>query len=291
MFDLPHVAARVYGTPLLIAQPKLDTILAAVGPRLIGGETMAEVERPEPGASRYATNETRMGTPVTMEGIAVVPVLGTLIRRGSWLDSLSGLTSYAWVEDQVRAAMADPQVRGVMLEIDSHGGEAGGCFDLADTIRTLRQEFGKPIWAMANESALSAGYAIACTGDQVWLSRTAEVGSVGVVCAHVDQSTKDAKDGLAWTYIHAGAHKVDGNPHAPLDKDVLARIQADVDGLYSMFVDHVAGARGLSADVVRATEAAIYRGSDAIKARLADKLGTMSEALDAMAARLPSQEG
>jgi len=280
--DLPHIAARVYGVPLLVDQAKLEAILGAIGPRIVNGEALAALDRPQTGASRFTAGHTASGIPVTETGVAVIPVMGTLVRRSAHLDALSGLTSYASIEDQVMDAMTDPEVRAVLLEVDSNGGEAGGCFDLAESLRSIREQAGKPLWAVANEAALSAAYAIACAADKLYVTRTGEVGSIGVVAVHVDQSAKDAKDGLAWTYIHAGAHKVDGHPHAPLPEGVLASLQADIDGLYGMFVDLVAKRRNLSAAAVRQTEAAVYRGSAAVDAGLADGVGTMSEALAAL---------
>ncbi len=131
-----------------------------------------------------------------LEGIAVLPVLGTLVRRASYIGAASGLTSYHEIEAMAEQAFADPQVRAVLLEIDSSGGEAGGVFDLAQQLRTLAQTSGKPLWAIADEAALSAAYAIACAADRLWLTRTAEVGSIGVVAVHVDESVADAKAGM-----------------------------------------------------------------------------------------------
>lgn len=280
--DLPHLASRIYGVPLLVGHGKLDAILAAIGPRIVNGEALAALERPPAGASRFTAGHTASGIPTTETGVAVIRVVGTLVRRSAHLDALSGLTSYASIEDQVMDAMTDPEVRAVLLEVDSHGGEAGGCFDLAESLRSIRDQAGKPLWTVANEAALSAAYAIACAADKLYVPRTGEVGSIGVVAVHVDQSMKDAKDGLAWTYIHAGARKVDGHPHAPLPEGVLAGLQADIDGLYGMFVDLVAKRRNLSTSAVRQTEAAVYRGLAAVDAGLADAVGTVSEALAAL---------
>lgn len=157
-----------------------------------------------------------------LEGIAVLPVLGTLVRRSSYIGTASGLTSYHDIEAMAEQAFADPAVRAVLLEIDSSGGEAGGVFDLAQRLRQLAQTSGKPLWAIADEAALSAAYAIACAADRIWLTRTAEVGSIGVVAVHVDESVADAKAGMTYTFLHAGAHKVDGHPHAPLPAPVAA---------------------------------------------------------------------
>ena len=283
MTDLPYLASRLYGTPLLIARPKLEVILGVVA-RKMAGDTLAT---PPP-----ANVDAGMaGGLQILEGIAVIPVLGTLVRRSSYLGAASGLTSYHDIEAMAEQAFADGQVKAVLLEIDSSGGEAGGVFDLAQRLRQLAQNSGKPLWAIADEAALSAAYAIACVADRLWLTRTAEVGSIGVVAVHVDESVADAKAGLNYTFLHAGTHKVDGHPHAPLPAPVAADIQADIDQLHDQFIGLVAGFRRLTSEAIRDTEARVYRGEAALQAGLADQIGTRSEALAALQRQLAMSAG
>lgn len=292
MRDLPHIMGQVFNTPLLIHTPKLETVLGAVGNRILRGEPIAGQQPPEPRADSAGSQRAfSHGGYLCEGGIAVLPVIGTLIRRGSWLDSYSGLMSYDAVSAAIREMMESPSVRGIMLEIDSFGGEAGGCFDLVAEIRQLSTFHRKPIWAVANEAAASAAYAIATAAEQIWLPQMGIVGSVGVVCAHVDMSKSDEMDGLKWTYIFAGEHKVDGNPHEPLSDDVKARLQADTNDIASKFHALVAWNRGLSVDHVRSTQAAMFRGKDAIAAHLANKVGTFDQAMNAFAARLSNGSG
>lgn len=269
MTDLPYIASRLFGTPLLIARPKLDVILGVLGPRMAGNA----LEPPNLGAvpSRQ--------TAITPDGIAVIPVTGTLVSRSGYLAAASGLMSYSDIGDAIEAAAANALVRGIMLDIDSPGGEVGGLFDLVENIAAIRQESGKPIWAVANEAALSAAYAIACAADVLYIAQTGEVGSVGVVAVHVDESNADRMAGLAWTFVHAGERKVDGNQHEPLSPRARSDIQADVDRLYDRFVALVASNRNLSPQIVRAAEAAVYRGELAVKAGLADRVGAFRQAL------------
>src|SRR5262249_57450704 len=94
----------------------------------------------------------------------------------------------------------DPTVRGVILDVDSPGGEVGGLFDLVEQINAIKAANSKPLWAVANESALSAAYAIASASDRVYVTRTGEIGSLGVVAVHIDESGADAKAVLAWPF-------------------------------------------------------------------------------------------
>ena len=201
--QLVHLASRLYGTPLLIARSKLDVILSVLGPRIGLPEIDAAVPLPSPKA----------GTSVAQPGIAIIPVHGTLVRRAIGLEAASGLTSYGEIAARLDTALADPQVSGILLDLDSPGGEAGGVFELAERIRAANDI--KPVWAHANDSAYSAAYAIAAAASRLTLSQTAGVGSIGVIALHVDQSIKDAKDGIAFTAIYAGHHKNDFSPHAP----------------------------------------------------------------------------
>ena len=276
MFDLPHLASRVFGTPLMIARAKLEVILGVLAPRLTGSVA-------EPNTSE--SDPTPL-TSITVEKIAVVSVIGTLMGRSGYLDAASGLQAYGDIGAAIAEAMADPTVRGVILDVDSPGGEVGGLFDLIEQIRAIKAAGEKPLWAVANESALSAAYAIASTADRVYVTRTGEVGSIGVVAVHVDESGADAKAGLAWTFVFAGEHKVDANAHEPLSERARAAIQADVDHIYSEFCALVATNRGLTSEAVRRTNAAIYRGELAIRAGLADRLGTLDLAIAEMAAEL-----
>lgn len=283
MTDLPYLASRLYGTPLLIARPKLEVILGVVA-RKLAGDTLAT---PSP----TTVDAGMTGGLQNLEGIAIIPILGTLVRRSSYIGAASGLTSYHDIEVMAEQAFADPMVKAVLLEIDSSGGEAGGVFDLAQRLRTLAQTSGKPLWAIADEAALSAAYAIACAADRLWLTRTAEVGSIGVVAVHVDESVADAKAGMTYTFLHAGAHKVDGHPHAPLPAPVAADIQADIEQLHEQFISLVAGSRRQTPEAIRNTEARVYRGEAAIQAGLADQLGTTREALTALQRQLALSAG
>jgi capsid assembly protease len=275
MHDLPHLAARLYGTPLLVARSKLDVILGALAPRLAGHALSLGAD-----AAPSADVE------VTTDGIAIIPVIGTLVARSGYLGAASGLTAYSDIAETIEVAATDPGVRAILLDVDSSGGEVGGLFDLVDHIQAIRAQCGKPIWAVADEAALSAAYAIACTADHLYVTQTGEIGSIGVVAVHRDESGADAQAGLAWTFVHAGAAKVEGNPHQPLSDSARATLQADVDALYGKFTTLVAERRRMSPGAVRATEAAVYRGDQAVAAGLADKVGTLRVALADLGASL-----
>jgi signal peptide peptidase SppA len=271
--QLVHLSSRIYGTPLLIARSKLDVILSVLGSRI--GLAAPAIAPPVP-SSRSALP--------SMPGIEVIPIYGTLVRRTVGLEAASGLLSYDEIAARIDAAILDPQVQGILLDVDSPGGEAGGVFDIAERIRAAGQI--KPIWAIANDAAFSAAYAIACAASRLLLTRTAGVGSIGVIALHVDQSVKDAQDGLHYTAIYAGSHKNDFSPHAPLSPDAMTNLQSEVDRLHDLFIAHVASMRGLSEDIVRDTEAALYFGDQAVETGLADGVSTLDRALADLSASI-----
>ena len=272
---LPHIAGRVFATPLMISRAKLDVIVSIIAPRLQG-------EALPPAASSAAR-----GYNVETGGIAIIPITGTLVRRTVGLEAQSGLTSYAEIAEQVQQAVADPSVRAILLDLDSPGGEAGGVFDLADQIYAARQ--AKPVWAVANEDAFSAAYALAASAQRLYVTRTGGVGSIGVIAMHLDQSQADTDEGLKYSPIFAGAHKNDYSPHEPLADPARASLQAEVDRVYGLFVEGVARGRNLSTEAVRATEAALFFGENGVAAGLADKIGTFEDALADLTASLSSQ--
>jgi signal peptide peptidase SppA len=267
-----HVAARVFGTPLAVHEEKLKVITGYLVPRF-RGEDPGEPEGAVASRQPYA---------VTADGIAVIDVCGTLVDRAGGMDAFSGLTGYPEIEAEFVQAQNDAAVRGVLLRIDSPGGEVGGMYDLADRIYAARGS--KPVYAMADGAMASAAYLIGSAADRVFVKRTSLAGSIGIIALHLDQSAYDEKQGFHYTAVYAGARKNDGNPHVPLSDDALATLQARVDKLYAMFADTVARNRGIAASAVIATEAAIYLGSDAIGVGLADVMGTFPEALAAIQA-------
>jgi signal peptide peptidase SppA len=273
MTNLSHLASRVFNTPLMIDSKKLAAILAVLAPRL-------GLEPPAVEAALLTEQRSRKPYAVTDAGVAVIEISGSLVNRSSGMDAQSGLTSYEQLGNEILDAATDPQVRGILLRFDSYGGEANGAWDVASLIEETARM--KPVWASVDDWALSAGYLLASATDRIWVTRTGGVGSVGIIAMHLDQSGWDAANGLRYTTIFAGDRKNDFNPHEPLSDGARSVLVAEVDRLYSMFVDAVARRRSLSAAAVRGTEAGILYGEDSVAQGFADRVGTFRDALAAM---------
>ena len=290
-----RIAARAFNTPLLVEPSKAMAFLSGLGPRILGRRvelvdgdatpdgTAALPARASILAGGLAESFHRHGDapyPV-VDGIAVIEIAGVLIHRGGWIGQSSGQTSYEGIAAQIEAAASDQAVRGLALEIDSFGGEVAGVFDLADRIRAIRAS--KPVWAFVAEHAFSAGYALASQADRILLPRTGALGSIGVVVLHADLSGQLDQDGVRVTLIHSGQHKVDGNPYQPLPAAVRDDIQREIDVLRFLFAETVAAGRAgrLSHDAALATEAATFRGADAVAAGLADEVTDLARGFSA----------
>jgi signal peptide peptidase SppA len=283
--QLLRLSDRLLNTPLLIHPAKAQIILGALSGRIGIDDSLFSLDEAAetPEANRFIGSARRPDGSTSMmrtaDGIAIIPVLDTLVNRGAWLDSRSGLTSYEGIAAQLRAAGQDPEVRSVLLDISSPGGEAAGMAGLADLIRSVRQT--RPVTAFVNDMAASAAYGIASAASEIVISPTSILGSIGVVMLHADRSGELAAQGVKPTLIFAGSHKVDGNPFEPLSDAVRADLQASVDAHYRQFLDTVAAGRGrkLTADMARATEARTFIGVEAVRLGLADRIASFDEVL------------
>lgn len=274
-----HLAANIFDTPILIRETKAKQILSALGPRM-GFELREPVRIYDDGEDGVSVSAPYCGYEIE-NGVARIPIIGTLVHRCIGMEAMSGMTSYLDISAAFQAAVADDNVKAILLEVDSPGGEAAGAFDLADEIYNARGI--KPIAAVAKDWACSGAYLIASAADKVVTTQTGDIGSVGVVWCHVDYSAQNKMLGEAVTYIFAGKHKVDGNPDAPLSPDAAKRFQAHVDATYSLFVSKVARHRSMTDAAVRATEADIYYGTDGVAIGFADEVGTLADTLETLA--------
>ena len=273
------IADRALNRPLLISPQKAQVILSVLGGRI--GVAAPEASRFEGEWESGADKKGRARTKPykVAEGVAIITIVGSLVNRGAWIGASSGLTSYEGIGHQLKTALADDAVHSVILDLHSPGGEAVGAFETAAMVRALAAK--KRTIAVVNGMAASAAYAIASGATEIVTTETGISGSIGVVLLHADYSRNLDREGITPTLIHAGAHKVDGNPFEPLSDEIKADLQAEVDGFYSAFLSAVAEGRGrrLTAAAARKTEARAMIGQAAVDAGLADRLGTFESAL------------
>lgn len=277
---LPHLAQRLFNTPLAITPGKLEVIIAAVSDRM----GIASLSRAS--GEVYAFDDDWMSSPDAepsresgydvVEGVAIIPVTGTLVAKLGTMRPYSGMTGYDGIRASLSMAMNDDKVKAVAFDMESPGGEVAGCFDLVDAIFAARGT--KPMWSILSEAAYSACYALASATDRIVVPRTGGTGSVGVISACVDMSEFYGKAGVRVELITFGSRKADGNEFSPLTKDARARFQADVDMMGNLFVDTVARNRKLDRKKVLETEATTFLGASGVEIGFADAVMAPSEA-------------
>nr|WP_275984049.1 S49 family peptidase [Morganella morganii] len=260
------MAQKLFNTPLAIHPQKAEVIVSSLTERLgITQIRSAMMEDDDEYFSRKARKDSGYDV---LEGIAIIPVYGTLVQKLGTLRPYSGMTGYDGIRRVFLTAINDPEVKGICLDIDSPGGEVAGCFDLVDLIYAERGK--KPVYSILSENAFSAAYAIASAADKIYVPRTGGVGSVGVIVIHCDWSQHIKDDGLKVSIITYGNRKAESNPYVALSDEAKAAIQHDVDEMGRLFVSTVSRNRGLSETVIRNTQAACYLAAEGVQMGLAD---------------------
>lgn len=242
-------------------------------PKLFAADTSAQHDAYWPAEGSW---EAMYKPYVVKAGILHIPVKGMLLHNFAFAAG-SYATGYYYIQKALERGLADPDVKGIALVVDSPGGHVAGCFELADRIFAARKI--KPIQAFAHEHAYSAAYALASAASRITVSRTGGVGSVGVVTMHVSMEKAVAEAGYEITFIYAGKHKIDGNPYQALSDDAKNRIQARIDTQYDVFCAAVARNRKMEIAAVRKTEALTFTAAEAVDRGMADAVGPFDEAL------------
>lgn len=292
--NLSHIASMALNQPLLMEPAYAQVFFSALGKEIgfsqlsipQAGETLSGEDMDDALAS-FMDGEARPSRSYRIDsGIAILPVVGTLVHKLGTMRPYSGMTGYDGIIGRLEQAIADPDVKGVMLDIDSPGGQVAGAFDCADVIARMRDK--KPVWALSNDMACSAAMLLASACSRRLTTQTGRMGSVGVVMAHASMAGAMEQKGIDVTLIYSGSHKVDGNPYEALPENIREGFQAKIDATRDAFAQKVAGYTGLSVEAVLGTEAAVYEGESAIGAGFADAVVNSVDAVTLMSASIKS---
>lgn len=277
-----RLLAEFYATPwvldpLIHAQMEMILERWAGGTKLSAEQISAAIgNAPQAAVARRSDASGSGGTDV-----AVIPVYGVLTHRAYAAQSVSTqLTSTEALAATFRAAVANPDIKSIVLDIDSPGGSVFGVQEVSDTIFAARGT--KPIIAVANAQAASGAYWIAAQADELVVTPSGAVGSIGAFMTHQDNSGKMAAEGIKKTYVTAGKYKVEGNDTGPLEGEALANAQAMVDSFYTAFVRAVAKGRGVSVETARGPDFGQGRmrlARDAVAAGMANRIATLDEVI------------
>lgn len=205
------------------------------------------------------------------DGIAVLPVVGPLFRYANLFTQVSGASSYELLAKDFTQAVENPDVKAIVLNIDSPGGEVNGCAEFADMIHEARGV--KPIVAYASGDAASGAYWIAAAADEIVVSKTSALGSIGVVGVYRGNKGEDAVEVVS-----------SQSPYKRLDPDTddgRARLQKRIDAMADVFVDAVAKYRGVASSHVQNHYGSgdVFIGDAAVKQGLADRIGSFEKLL------------
>lgn len=288
----PHILEAVTSTPWAILSSKLAVIMNVLAMRAAGHRLSKDEIRERIGARHDEGDDEQpayrvlagSGTRTQGGAVAVVPLQGTLAPRAGSMAESSGVTGLERWTSNLRSAIADPSVGSVVIDIDSPGGSVFGVQETFDAIRALRSS-GKPIVAVANNMAASAAYWLASAADELVVTPSGEVGSIGVIAAHEDLSAALDRAGVKVSLITAGKYKAEGSPFEPLSAETREFIQSRVDDYYGMFTRAVARGRGTTATAVRDGfgQGRMIGSQQAVAAGMADRVGTLEDTVSRLA--------
>jgi ClpP class serine protease len=208
-------------------------------------------------------------------GRAVIGISGPLLQHGGWY-----LDGHSAINARIQAAVRDPAVREIGLDIDSTGGIFAGNLDAVRSARAAITASGKPVtvWA-GGDGAHSAAYAWATLADPggISVSDTSGVGSIGVMRELHDYTEAAKKEGIKREVIRSGKRKAEGHPFVPNTDASRGRLQAHIDDMGEKFASLVALSRGISVDKVLDLEGESFYGQHAVDKGLADRVETRDE--------------
>ncbi len=213
--------------------------------------------------------------------IAVVRTIGSLVKRGGWMEADSGMIGYDRVVSQMREACRDPDVKGVFWVIDSPGGHTARMIQAAKEIGSMSKAAdGKPIYAYVDEMAASAGYVLASAADVILAPEAALGGCLGVILNLIDTSALHDKIGLKAHVIRSGwsDRKSLGQDGEVIDAETIAGYQKIVDDAGESLVEFVSAMRDLTPKAVKATRGETLGAFDMRAAGLLDEICSESEA-------------
>lgn len=282
-------------TPWAMSPDRLEAAIAVLNEAANRGHDVqvraeVETEAPRPSASLFALDGKPAGSGTQQSVVAVIPVWGVISHRAHMVDDICGPggTSTEKLSRAVNSAIADPNVKAIVFDVDSPGGSVFGVQEVADEIFKARGT--KPILANANSLAASAAYWIATAADELYVTPSGEVGSIGVYAAHVDVSKAQELKGLKTTLVSAGKYKIEGHPYGPLEEEAATQMQARVNDYYDAFTKAVGKFRGVGVDAVRGGfgEGRTVGAKQAVTEGMANGVETLQETIN-RAAKLARQ--
>ncbi len=285
MGSIDRVLGYVMGQPWAILPSRATAIVDVLWRRSFFGKLTPDDVQAAVGADVEAI-EARRASAASMgrsQGVAVLPLYGILAHRAYAVENVSGKgdTSTERFAATFESVLANQDVGTVVLDIDSPGGEVSGVEELGALIATSP----KPVVAQVNSKAASAAYWLASQANEIAVTPSGEVGSIGVMAIHQDASKKLEAEGVMPTLVTAGENKGLGNPFGPLSEEAREDLQAHVDRYNATFVRDVASGRGVTPAHVNANfgQGLMFGAKEAVRLGMADRVATLQETVDRLA--------
>ena len=275
-----HVLGFALEHPWAIT-PSMRALIAGILARRIAGQEADPLE--------LAALVNRKNLPQPKRGgVAVIPIYGTIAPRMNMLSEMSGGTTFETLTAQLEDAMANADVRTIVFDVDSPGGNVAGATEFARAV--LKARVTKPIIAQANHLMASAAYWPMACATEIVATPSAMVGSIGVYHMHEDVSEALAKLGVKRTIISAGKYKAEGADGGPLTEEALAHVKGLADAAYNQFTEDISKGRGVKVDKVRNGygEGRVISAADALAQGMVDRIATLSETLARVTATAPA---
>jgi signal peptide peptidase SppA len=266
----PHILAAIRSAKWAVTPETLQSIRDVLSARLSGnlapvaGLWDSEAKGVAEGAFEFAA-----------PGVAVVKMHGIIGRNLSGLEMDCGGCDIACVEMNIMEALASPMASSVILDIDSPGGTVSGVPEFSAAIGEMSKLAGKPVVAYISGMGCSAAYWIACGCAGIAAAPSADVGSIGVYMAMIDESANWAAEGYKLVLIKAGDYKGAGIRGSQITPEQMAIWQADVDLIYKQFTDAVRAARVGVDDATMQGQS--FYGPRALEAKLVDQLMSIDQ--------------
>lgn len=269
-----QLSELLFNNYLLADSRTLQLVLHRYEKALVNGEEqIGLLKRP----ARQRREQVKVLEGASGTRLGLIPIKGSLTYEESGWEALCGMTSYESIQGQAEYLIKNEKVDELILELNSGGGQAYGCFEAAQYVRDLANKNNVKITTYVDGVAYSGGYAWASIADELVVNSMGRVGSIGVVLPLTNYAEKDKKEGIKRIYITSGKSKVPYDEDGNFTEDALDEFRKSSKIIYDEFVGHVAEMRGIDRQAVVNTEAKTFDAQQALSLNLIDSIMTKEQ--------------
>lgn len=269
-----QLSELLFNNYLLADSRTLQLVLHRYEKALVNGEEqIGLLKRP----ARQRRDQVKVLEGASGTRLGLIPIKGSLTYEESGWEALCGMTSYESIQGQAEYLIKNEKVEELILELNSGGGQAYGCFEAAQVVRNLANKNNVKITTYVDGVAYSGGYAWASIADELVVNPMGRVGSIGVVLPLTNYAEKDKKEGIKRIYITSGKSKVPYDEDGNFTEDALDEFRKSSKIIYDEFVGHVAEMRGIDRQAVVNTEAKTFDAQQALSLNLIDSIMTKEQ--------------